>query len=217
MKLIIVLIITLHLYWAYKYRKYINPYGLYMIFGKKGSGKSSYLCKIALKYKKRGYQVYTNMTEMMIPEVRVIEPDDLGKFIPPPKSCIILDEVGILYDNRNYKQFKPEVRDFFKLQRHYKCVVYLASQSFDVDKKIRDLTDKMYLLSGFYPWASLIRPVRKKIGIVEASGMGESRIVDNLKIDMIWTWRILWIPKYVKWFDSYQAPQKPEIEYTKIK
>ncbi len=27
-------------------------------------------------------------------------------------SCIIVDEVGMIWDNRNFKNFKPEVRDF---------------------------------------------------------------------------------------------------------
>lgn len=47
----------------------------------------------------------------------------------------------MIWDNRGFKNFPTEVRDYFKLQRHYKHVVILASQTFDVDKKIRDLAD----------------------------------------------------------------------------
>lgn len=184
-----------------------------MIFGKKGSGKSTILCKLALRYQKRGYTVYTNMQDICIPDVRIIEAEKLGEFVPVEKSCVLLDEVGMLYDNRDYKRFKPEVRDFFKLQRHYHCVVYLASQSFDIDKKLRDLTDRMYLVTAVTPWLSLSRPISKRIGLVEASSQGESRIVENLKFMFITSWRFTFIPKYAKNFDSFIAPEKPYLEY----
>ena len=52
----------------------------------------------------------------------------------------------MIWDNRHFKDFKPEVRDWFKLQRHYRVKVYLFSQTFDIDKKLRDLTDDMFLI-----------------------------------------------------------------------
>lgn len=197
----------------FRYRSLNNPYKLYMVFGKKGSGKSTYLCKLAKSYLNKKYIVYTNMTDCKIPGVRLIDPEKLGDFVPEPRSCVLLDEVGMLYDNRNFKSFKPSVRDFFKLQRHYHCIVFLASQSFDVDKKLRDLTDRMFLVNALFPWLSLVRPITKKIGLVEASSQGESRIVDNLKFGSIFSWKLIFIPKYVKSFDSFLAPQKPYLEY----
>lgn len=216
MKIIILLIPLCICILSFKYRKLKNPYKLYMIFGKKGSGKSSYLCKLALYYKKMGYSVYTNMLDCTIPGIRLIDPSKLGDYVPEPRSCVLLDEVGMLYDNRDYKSFRPAVRDFFKLQRHYNTVVYLASQSFDVDKKLRDLTDRMYLVNSLFPWLSLVRPISKKISLVEASSMGESRIVDNLKFGFFTTWKLFFIPKYIKCFDSFTAPQKPFLEYETV-
>lgn len=204
---------VLLLFLNFRYRSLNNPYKLYMVFGKKGSGKSTYLCKIAKSYQKKKYIVYTNMTDCKIHGVRLINPEKLGDFVPEPRSCVLLDEVGMLYDNRNFKSFKPSVRDFFKLQRHYHCVVYLASQSFDVDKKLRDLTDRMFLVNALFPWLSLVRPITKKIGLVEASSQGESRIVDNLKFGSIFSWKFIFIPKYIKSFDSFLAPEKPFLEY----
>lgn len=209
----IFLFFTLFIFLNFKYRRYNNPYKLYMIFGKKGSGKSTLLCKLALRYQKKGYIVYTNMDDMCIPDVRIIDAEKLGSFVPESKSCILLDEVGMLYDNRDFKKFKPDVRDFFKLQRHYNCVVYLASQSFDIDKKLRDLTDRMYLITSVFPWLSLARPISKRIGLVEASSQGESRIVENLKFMFITSWRFTFIPKYAKYFNSFIAPVKPFLEY----
>lgn len=213
MYIILILIFT-YIFLNWKYRKYQNPYKLFMIFGKKGSGKSTYLCKLALQYQRKGYVIYTNMQDMMIENVRIIDPEQLGQFVPVPKSCVLLDEVGMIYDNRDYKKFKPEVRDFFKLQRHYNCVVYLASQSYDVDKKLRDLTDRMFLVTAINPWLSLVRPISKKIGLVEASSQGESRIVENLKFLFITSWKLTFIPKYAKYFDSFVAPEKEFLNYT---
>lgn len=188
-----------------------------MVFGKKGSGKSSYLAKLALRYTRKHYLVYTNMDDLNISGIRYIDPKQIGKFVPEPHSVILLDEVGMLYDNRNYKEFRSETRDFFKLQRHYQCIVYLASQSFDIDKKLRDLTDEMYLVSNVFGFLSLIRPITKKITLTEASSMGESRIADNLKFKWIFSWKFTFLPRYSKYFQSFLLPEHEFIPFTENK
>lgn len=199
-----------------KYRHFLSPYRLIMIFGKKGSGKSSYLVSLALKYHKKGFLVYSNLSGVNLPWLRLIDPLDLGKFSPPADSVLLLDEAGTLWDNRNFKSFRSDTRDWFKLQRHYKCIVFLASQSFDVDKKLRDLTDSMILCQSFLPWLSLRRPIRRKITLTEASSMGESRIADELKFSWIFSWRFCFLPKYSKFFDSFIAPDLPEIPFSTL-
>lgn len=184
-----------------------------MVFGKKGSGKSSFLVRKAIEYQKKGYIVYTNMSDCCLENIRIIDPDLLGDFVPVADSCLLLDEVGMLYDNRNYKNFKSSVRDFFKLQRHYKVVCYLASQSFDIDKKLRDLTDCMYLVTNVLTAFSLVRPIRKTVTLTEATAEGESRIAENLRFMFITSWKLYWIPKTIKYFESFKAPVKPDIEY----
>ena len=184
-----------------------------MIFGKKGSGKSSLLVKKAIEYHKKGYIVYTNMSDICLPYVRIINPSKLGEFVPVADSVLLLDEVGMLYDNRNYKNFKPEVRDFFKLQRHYKVVCYLASQTFDIDKKLRDLTDEMFLVTNIGIVYSLIRPIKKTITLTEATAEGESRIAENLSFKFITSWKLVKITKYVKYFESFKVPEKENLDY----
>ena len=147
MKYVLFIIIASFLY-SLVVKKYKNPYKLYMVFGKKGSGKSSYLVRQAIRYQKKGYIVYTNMSDCCLENIRIIDADTLGDFVPVADSCLLLDEVGMLYDNRDFRNLKKSVRDFFKLQRHYKVVCFLASQTFDIDKKIRDLVDQMYLVSN---------------------------------------------------------------------
>ena len=207
-----VFITIIFLNWKFRYFK--SPYKLHMIFGKKGSGKSTLLAKIALKSLKKKKTVFTNMQELVVPGVFLIESSKLGEFIPPPNSVLLLDEVGILYDNRNFKSFSNAVRDFFKLQRHYKVDVWLASQSFDVDKKLRDLTDEMALVVSLFPWLSLVRPIKKSVCLIESSALGESRIADNLKFKWIFAWRFVFLPRWTKYFDSFNAPVKPYFDYS---
>lgn len=194
-------------------RQYINPYRLYLVFGKKGSGKSTYLVKLARKYMKKGWIIYTNMDELYIPGVRHFDIQHLGDFVPEAHSVLLLDEVGMIWDNRDYKVFKPQVRDFFKLQRHYKVIVYMASQTFDVDKKLRDLCDGMFLHTNFLRVFTLGKRIARKIIITESTSEAESRISENLVICPFWDWTLTYIPKYAKYFDSHVVPLKPYLEY----
>ena len=211
---LIALLIGLPLMWDFTTRKYLNPYKLYLVFGKKGSGKSTYLVKLARKHLKKGWIVYTNMEELFMPGVRHFEIKHLGDFVPEAHSLLILDEVGMIWDNRDYKTFKPQVRDFFKLQRHYHVKVYMASQTFDVDKKLRDLCDGMYLHSNFARVFTLGKRITRRVVITESTSEAESRISEDLKICPFWEWTLTYIPRWAKFFDSHAIPDKPHLRYS---
>lgn len=211
---LIALLIGLPLVWDLTTRKYLNPYKLYLVFGKKGSGKSTYLVKLARKHLKKGWIVYTNMEELFMLGVRHFEIKHLGDFVPEAHSLLILDEVGMIWDNRDYKTFKPQVRDFFKLQRHYHVKVYMASQTFDVDKKLRDLCDGMYLHSNFARVFTLGKRITRRVVITESTSEAESRISEDLKICPFWEWTLTYIPRWAKFFDSHAIPDKPHLRYT---
>lgn len=190
-------------------RKYLNPYKLIFVFAKKGQGKSTLLTKMALQHLKRGWDVYS--TEP-IPGCHLIAPEDIGYFEFPWHSLVVIDEIGMIWDNRNFKNFRPEVRDWFKLQRHRKIKVICASQSFDVDKKIRDLADDMFLLQKKFRVFSYGKRILKILDITEATGDSESRIVDNLKFDSIFFFwagsrTLTFIPAWTKYFNTFSAPQ----------
>lgn len=199
---IALLIIAFFVYHVLKYR---NNFRLIFLFGKKGCGKSSTLCKLAFKYIRRGWTVYS--TEP-IPGTRQIPPEAIGFYEMEPKSVVLIDEVGLIWHSRDFKTFPKEVRSWFKLQRHRKLRVYMCSQSFDVDKSVRDLCDEMWLLTNFANCISYQKRIVKKFAVVEASGESESRIVENLKIDSLLlapfgSRRFVWIPRYAKYFDSF--------------
>lgn len=197
-------------------RRYLNPWKLYLVFGKKGSGKSTYLVKQALKLRKKGFVIYSNMPDLSIPHARYIDPEQLGDYVPESDSVLILDEVGMIYDNRNFKSFKNSTRDFYKLQRHYRVIVFMASQTFDVDKKIRDLTDSMVLQSNFMRVFSLSRPIRRITTLTEPTGDQESRLTESLKFAPIWDWKLTFIPRYAKFFDTAIVPDRPKLRYVEV-
>lgn len=192
-----------------------NPYTLTMIFGKKGSGKTTTMVKIAHKALRRGQQVYSNVP---IPGCFLISDADIGFKMIPPNSTVLIDEVGMIWDNRQFKNFRPEVRDWFKLQRHYRVKVYLFSQTFDIDKKLRDLTDDMYLIQKKFRIFAYGKRIMKKIVLTEATADAPSKIDENLKFDsilMFWAGSrtLTLIPRWAPSFDSFAAPVLPEKKY----
>lgn len=148
------------------------------------------------------------MSDVKIPGVRYVSVKQLEVFAPLPHSVLFLDEVGISMDNRNFSKFPPGLRDFFKYQRKMKCACYMNSQAFDVDKKIRDVTDSMALLQSIGGVLTLYRPIHRSITLVDASATGDSKIADNLRFDSFFSWRLYWMPSYFQYFNSLEMPKR---------
>ena len=214
MSLILPLILMAAIFWLdHVSKKYANDSKLYMLFGKKGCGKTTDICKKSMKYRKKGRTVYT--TEY-IPDTYHIEPTDIGPYEFEPYSVILIDEVGMIWDNRDFKKFQNDVRDWFKLQRHRHLTVYLYSQCFDIDKKLRDLCDELWIIKNYFNVFSVKKKVKKDLTIVEAKGDQESRITDDLKV-VPWiipgSRQITYLPNYHKYFDSFAAPELEHKEF----
>lgn len=225
--------------------KYTNPYKLTMIFGKKGAGKTTLLVKLVYKHIKRGWTVYSTEN---IPGTRFVDYKDIGmyhfpdvSFVPfdpedyrglvrifkqirhwvfpyRPKVLLLIDEVGLVWNNRDYKNFKVEVRRWFKLQRHYYTKVYMFSQSFDVDKQLRDLTDQMYLIRNFMRVFSYGKRIIKRPDLKENHEDGSGNIVDDLRFDSILLFwlgsrMLTFIPRWSKLFNSFVIDPLPVREY----
>lgn len=202
----------LFLFFLYHYKRFANPYKLYMVFGKKGAGKTTLITKLAINYMRKGRTVYSTVP---IPGAYGFDPMQLGKLQFEPNSVVFVDEVGMIFDNRNFKNFRDDTRDWFKLQRHYGCTVYLFSQAFDVDKKLRDLTDNMYLITNFCNCISVARKINRYITIVHSdTGTGESHLADDMDFTPWFTIPFggaifTWLPAWAKYFDSFDAPELP--------
>lgn len=204
---IILIVLTIVIAAVILMRKWNNPYLCVMVFGKKGSGKTTLLVRRMTEYHKKGYSVYTTIPEVTLPYVIHIKHEDIGEYVGKPKSLLCLDEAGTYFDARKFKTFRDSVSDYFRFQRHYKNVVYLASQSFDVDKRIRSLVDKFYLCGKIGP-VSYAREIQRKIVLTEPFGDTESRIADQLKF-VPFGIVLTWIPRYARYFLSFAPPNRP--------
>ena len=115
---------------------------LVIIYGGLGVGKTTYLCQIGTFFEKQGRKVYTN-----IPDTPFISlPSNYYAYRYQRGSCILIDEIGILHDNRQYKTLPDEVRDWYKYVRHHGLHVFACSQTADLDKKIRVLATEQELI-----------------------------------------------------------------------
>lgn len=197
-------------------RKFSNPYKLYFLLGKKGSGKSTKMVKEMLKAQRRGYWIYTDIKDCIVPDVRIIDAADLETFTPVHDSALFLDEVGITFDNRHFKAFSDGHRDWFKFQRKYKVICWQNSQGYDIDLKIKVLIDRIYLQSVLFNVIGISRPVSKSWTLTDPTGDSESRPAERMKFEPIWRWEFTWLPKYFKYFDSFDAPPRYPIPYREV-
>ncbi len=217
----IIILYIFHLIMKEPYEKYeLNIY-----VGKTGSGKSTIagalahealresgiitFCKdrddriskfiMSTKWFKRSRIVYSNMP---IYGCRKIDPKvDLGVYLVE-NALILIDEAGIDYNSRNFKNFPDENRKFFKYHRHEKCSVAVFSQSpDDMDKVLRELAHNRYIVKSV-PFCSYI--LAQKVGHVikvnpKTDQLGSMDLNPVPFVD--WTWYKG--SKYWHMFDSY--------------
>lgn len=194
---------------CYVTRNYVNPYKLIFVFGKKGSGKSTLLTKLAVRYSKKKWTVYT--TENIPGTHNITDPKQIYKMDFPERSCILIDEVSLIWDNRDFKLMDKRVVEWFRYQRHHKCRVYFFSQTFDIDKKLRDLADDMFLVNKYFRVFVIAKHIVRKPVVVHPGPDSPARIDDDMVVDgpLLWLFggRIAaFIPYWAKFFDSHKLP-----------
>lgn len=194
-------------------RNYVNPYKLIFVFGKKGSGKSTLLTKLAIKYSRKKWSVWT--TENIPGTHNIDDPKLIYRMDFPERSCILIDEVSLIWDNRDFKSMDKRVVEWFRYQRHHKCRVYFFSQTFDIDKKLRDLADDMFLVNKYFRVFVVAKHIVRKPVVVHPGPDSPARIDDDMVVDgpLLWLFggRITaFIPYWSKFFDSHKLPVQPE-------
>ena len=139
----------------------------------------------------------------------MIDYHDLEKY-KFKNTLILWDEITMDADNRSFKTFSKELRDFFLLHRHLGCDIIYCTQNFEnVDKKVRDLTSELWYMSksvipGFRSFTSAKR-IYRKININEFTSdltLGY-RFCNFLEMLFVSNFKLTFRPFYYRYFDTH--------------
>ncbi len=187
-----------------KKRKYKIPHIVSIYFGVPGSGKTTFAAWLVKKDLKHGGKVWSNVP---ITGAYQLDPaEDIGKHMIFD-GRVIIDEAGIEYNNRDFKEFSKNSLYFYKYHRHYETAVDVFSQGFnDMDKKLRDLAQRLYVVrKSLLPWFVYRRRIRKKVGINELT----KEIIDEYEF-VPWSRRYIFCPPLWKMFNTLSRKQFSE-------
>lgn len=189
-------------------------------FGLPGCGKSTFLAKIARKAIRSGRydKVFCNF---YVDGTYQLNPDDLGQF--DFSNCLILiDEITLFFDSRDFKKFQQHQKEFFLMHRHYGVdIVYFTQQYDGVDKKIRDITQTLYHVKRT-GCASLARCIHRTLDVNNDT----KEIVYGYYINKGFfgfitslfsrgEWQFCFRPLYYKYFDSFDRIDLPKKDFVK--
>lgn len=184
-------------------------------FGLPGCGKSTMLAKIAAKELKRiekGKSKYKRIyCNYYIKGCYKLNFRDLGVY-DTSDSLILLDEITLDADSRDFKSFAQSSKQFFILHRKYGCDVIYVTQQYDaVDRKIRELTYDLYYMkrAGPITYATKIhRAIHFPEGDIKLGYRPSSliEVISNPRLNL----RICWRSRWYKYFDTVECPKLPE-------
>lgn len=182
-------------------------------FGVPGVGKTTLLAKFARKELKRianGKSKYDRVyTNFECPDCYKITFKDLEEH-KVYNGLILLDELMLDADNRNFKTFPLGIRDFLTLHRKLGVDIIYATQAYDkVDTKIRALTqDLWYMSKSVIPFLcefTVAKRIYRTISITELNGelvMGY-RFANILERFFVSNYKVVFRRFYYKFFDSF--------------
>ena len=172
---------------------------IYGVFGLPRSGKTTYLAKLARKAKKKGTLVFSNFPCEGCYQLRDI--NDLGTYLF--EDCIILiDEISLICDSRDWKNFGDNLKYFFTNHGHYNVDVYYCSQWFtDTDIKIRRMTEELYYIQRLpFGFSARFQVVRD----ITTADNGEIKDSYSFKRP-----KLYWRRPYYKMFNSFSRRPLP--------
>lgn len=206
--------------WHLLTRRFVQKPAISLWIAQIGAGKSSTMAKNILKARKDNQTVYCNCEDVTIPGTRIFRTYDLGLY-KVTDAQIEVDEISVYYDNRNYKQTSAQFIRWLRYIRHERLNCNLYTQSYDVDKKIRTLCQRIWfgqkVLRVFTVW----RKMKKSIALRDDALSADTQIVDQLKFEpwiFPWNIKITFIPKYIHYFDSFKSLDnyQGDLEYVEV-
>lgn len=202
-------------------------------FGVPGCGKTTLLVRLALQGSKKYNNVYTNVRLTGMPDnVHFVENSWIGKY-DISDGLLLIDESTLFADNRDYKNFDKQLKNWFVLHRHFGMTVYLFGQSYNgLDKKIRDLAmgdvngGMYYVYKGLFTGRWVTKYYKVPYGIVIPDKHKNKQLTGNALgeinegyckpslLTRLFSARFIRHP-YYKYFDSWECPALPPLPQSK--
>lgn len=185
-----------------------------MCFGLPRSGKTTLLAAMAIKFKDKYQNIYSNV-KLDLPWVTYIKFEWLGRY-DIHDGLVLIDEATVFADSRAYKDMAKTFSDFLMLHGHWRLDILFFAQRYNgVDIKIRNLTVRLYYVRKcLLPWFTSYTPIDYRM-VVPASGDRIGDIVEGYQqlgfIRRLIFTRYIYRPKYYKYFDSWERPHLPPI------
>lgn len=191
---------------------YKNNHKLMILMGKKGSGKTTLSARFAIRHQLKGLPVFSDQP---LYGCYKLEKNWCGRNDFPDDSLIIFDEGMLDFDNRKFKSFEDDLRNFFVMQRHDRVSVIVLCQDFNlVDKKIRSLTDSIFVCVNYFNVLTIAKKVHKGIALATDSE-GQGSIGDSYTWEFPTSWLFCFIPRWVHFFNSFRTDPKPKVPLIK--
>lgn len=112
-------------------------------------------------------------------------------------SLIVIDEIMLLCDSRNFKSFGENLKFFFSQHRKMHVDFIWCSQSYDdTDKKIRNLTSQFFYVYQAGLQFSVVRPIEAFFRVTDGaikSGYEYAPLINS---------KFMWRPFYYKYADT---------------
>ena len=184
-----------------KIKEVVNIY-----FGVPGSGKTTMAAWLARRDLRRKGKVWSNVPITGTYKLDVNK--DIG-IHHIEKGRIIIDEAGIEYNNRNFKNMPLHQIEFFKYHRHYSTAIDVFSQSYeDMDITLRRLAQNYYVVTkSLIPFFIVVRRIGRRIDIDENT----HQIIDAYRWRSFLHTRRIFSPTLWKLFNTKShKPLKPK-------
>lgn len=217
--------IYLH-HFIFRYKFDFNEKDCFMFFGLPGSGKTTLCAEIVgqiLKHMSKWHIL--PFCNFPIKGAFKCNRSDIGRVNfateENPRAVLLLDEASTVYFKRNamnkikdkktgqmVNEFSDAENLFHSMHRHYHTMEILFAQSWDgVDLRLRELSTGL-----FYVEPSRIRNFIKIRKIVKIFTIREDdhQPCDGYEFERFSS-RYVWAPPCWKMFDTYSAPELPEI------
>jgi len=204
---------------SYAYIRYPkSDIKLIIKYGFPGVGKTIDIVRESIKAVRKGRKVYTTAEDITVPGVLKINPTDYGKYRLYGDCVLLIEEAGIYFNNRNWKNL-DHIIEYSKLHRHDKCRIIIYSQSpEDTDVTLRRLAQEAWDMKKYLGCWSVQRKIICENTIVKSTnedGQSRGSYGSNQRYSL--AVKFYYQPKYYGFTDTHSMPARfKQIPYTRV-